>query len=194
MILSSTISTLALLIPFNSTDKDYQFISQLRASVEEIRNNGSTSNNIIPIPISLPIPVTTFNMVLNRFVSKINLVPIFNIELTNTTILRTDTFPYGTAPSFLRKFPIGDLRSDPGASSYGIVPSEIQYGVFPLRPDTLQYGTNLTTSDSVPLLSDLVPFSLIQGFKSPRLDHSPKTFRKNTQKIIFSYPSTCNKN
>ena len=136
MILSITTSTLARLISFNSTDKNFQFIPQLRVSVEEIRNHGSTSNNIIPIPISLPIPVTTFNMVLNRSVSEPISVPIFNTELTNTAILRTNTSPYGTYPSLLRKFPIGDLRSDPGAS-YSTVPSEIQYGASPLRPDTL---------------------------------------------------------
>jgi len=95
-------------------------------------------------------------------------VPIVNTALNNSTTVRTDTFPYGTSPSFLRKFPIENLRSDPGASygtvsfespisvpiintilnnsitirtdtfPYGTVPSEIQYGASPLRPDALQ--------------------------------------------------------
>ncbi len=67
-----------------------------------------------------------------------------------------------------------------------MVPVTDNLGTFPLCPDTLQYGTNLTKSDIVPLLSNLAPFSTIQGLKSPRLEHSPKTFRKKYSKRIFS--------
>ncbi len=87
------------MIPFNSIDKDFQFIPQPRASVEEIRKRDSTSHNIIPIPYSLPIPVPKLNMVPIS-------VPIINTALNNSTILRTDTFPYGTTPSFFAQFPI----------------------------------------------------------------------------------------
>ncbi len=118
MILSSTTSTLAPLIPFNSIDKDFQFFPQLRASVEEIRNRDPISHNIIPIPYSLPIPVLKLNMVPIS-------VHIINTALNNSTTIRTDTFPYGTTPSFLRKFTIGDLSSDPGAS-YSL-PILVQY-------------------------------------------------------------------
>ena len=100
-------------------------------------------------------------MVLIGYVSEPTSVIILNTELTNTTILRTDTFPYGTVPYFQSNF---------------------QYGNSPLHPDTVQYGTNLKASDIVPLLSDTVPFTFIKGFKSPKLVYSPKTFRKKYSK------------
>ena len=136
MILSSTTSTLAPLIPFNSIDKDFQFIPQLRAPIEEIRKRDSTSHNIIPIPYSLPIPVPKLIMVPIS-------VPIINTALNNYTAVRTDTFPYGAAPSFLRKFPIGNLRSDPGAS-YGTFPFEIPISV-PIINTVLNNSTTIRT-------------------------------------------------
>jgi len=137
-ILPSTTSTLAPLISFNSTDKDFQNIPQLRASIKEIKNHEFFSNNIIPTPFSLPVIVTTFNMTLNNYISEPISDHIFNTILIYTTIIRTDTFPYGT------------------------VPSEFQYGTSPLRPDTLQYGTNLKALDNVPLLFDTAHFTFIR--------------------------------
>jgi len=107
VILPSNTSTSAPLIPFNSTDNGFQIIPQLRASVEEIKNKKFFSNNIIPTSFSLSIPITTLNMVLNSSFSEPTSVAIFNAELTNTTIARTDTFSYGIVLSFQSNFQCG---------------------------------------------------------------------------------------